>query len=352
MKFYRRFPMHLMLETSSVCNSKCVHCPNGAGLLERQYKGRMPLELAQEIINETAWLKTKHSEFNPHVILYGNGEPLTNKKLPDMIAAGTKAGITTNLSTNMIALKPEHGKIFKEAGLGFIKLSFWGDNKEEYESRCAQKFSRAIDNAMGFLENCTSSLMIDINVVKLRTNPNLAVNQDFLNLFKRFSHLHLCVYSFYGSDWAGQMPCKELSEDFSGLTRCEEPCSHFRDNLMIGYDGVMLSCWLDFNRMHTIGRYRPGNLLELWRDQKRQRVFDLMEQGRFDLLEPCKTCSAPYTELDKARYYYELKPHGDYEARVLYAHVYHYQDFLNNKELPAYVMRQCQRQHESKVELV
>ena len=334
--YYHQFPMHLILEVSSLCNSACVHCPNGAGLLKKKYKGLMSLEMAKNILNEVVGIRTENEEFNPQAILYGNGEPLLHPNITDIVRMAAERQLLPSLSTNMISLKSEHGKSLSKAGLSFIKLSFWGDNAAEYESRCKHSFSRALEKARHFIEACEDSVKIEINVVKYRNGP-LEIAPDFLEYFSGYKDKDVEIYSFYGSDWAGLLPHPGLSEDLTEFNRKKEPCSHFRDNMMIAHDGTMMFCWLDFNRHGDCGKYKPGNLLSLWRQDARRHVINLMEHGKFDELVPCATCSAPYTERGKQRLNYVMNSSGAWEEKILDVHIYHHLGKKRGKFLPEYV---------------
>jgi len=337
--YYRRFPMYVCLEVSSLCNSRCVHCPNGAKLLQKEYKGLMDETMALDILHEVAEIKEKHEEFQPSIVLYGNGEPLLHKKLNMFIQTAFSLGLSSNLSTNCINLKPEHGEILSKAGLNIIKLSIWGDNKEEYESRCRQKFDETIRKVIQFIENCDDRLGIEINVVKFRNEdePIPYVKHNFLKLFTQFKSKNIDVYGQCGSDWAGQLPIEGLTENFDISQLNYEPCSHFRDNMLIAYDGTVMFCWLDFNRNTVYGKYEKGNLLELWQAKARQKVYNLMEAGRFSELFPCRQCTAPYTLTKKPRCFYKLDKNGNFSLEVLNIHSFHYHNYLKGQELPGYI---------------
>jgi hypothetical protein len=328
--------MAVALEVSSVCNSKCRHCPNGSGLMKREYKGLMDPELAKACLKEIADLKKIHDDFTPLVVLYGNGEPLINKRLPEIVEYANEVGVKVNLSTNVIALKPEHGKIFSRHNVNLIKLSFWGDNKDEYESRVAQKFENALDRAMEFIRHCDDRIIIDINVVKYRSQ-SLEVDPGFLEVWKQFKDKHIEVYSFYGSDWAGQLPNPELREDLSGLTLKKGLCSHFRDTMVICFDGTFLSCWLDYNRNRTYGKYTGGNLLNLWASPERHAIYDKMLEGGYSDLFPCRSCSSPYTEINKKRILYKLNGVGEYTCKVIGRNIYAEHNLSSGTRLPEYI---------------
>jgi len=64
------------IETQTTCNRKCVYCPNFTH--ERPYK-KMSIALFRKIIDELSRVG-----YRDHVTFSGYGEPLIDKRLPDM----------------------------------------------------------------------------------------------------------------------------------------------------------------------------------------------------------------------------------------------------------------------------
>jgi len=71
--------------------------------------------------------------FLNHVKLQGNGEPMLNKYLPDMVKYASDKGIKTTINSHGGLLTPELSMKFLKANLTSISFSFDGAWKETYE---------------------------------------------------------------------------------------------------------------------------------------------------------------------------------------------------------------------------
>jgi pyrroloquinoline quinone biosynthesis protein E len=88
-----------------------------------------------------------------HVKIQGMGEPLINKKLPDLIAYCTNKGITTTVISNGTLLTEAIGRKIIDAGLSEMWISFDGATKKTYESlRVGATFEKVLENISGLVE--------------------------------------------------------------------------------------------------------------------------------------------------------------------------------------------------------
>src|SRR6185295_19669620 len=82
-------PMHLTLESTNKCNLACPMCNRELDPLPR---GNMPLGLFKRIIDQSR----NTLEF---IWPFGEGEPLLNESIFDMIRYARRAGVRVELST-------------------------------------------------------------------------------------------------------------------------------------------------------------------------------------------------------------------------------------------------------------
>lgn len=132
-------PFFLSVETANYCNLHCPECPVGQRTTVREDARLFQFELFQKLIDEQ-----KRTLF--HVILYFQGEPLINKKLPDFINYAHKARIYTSISTNAQLLNKKNAKELILAGLDKIIVSVDGATQEVYEQyRVGGKLQKVIE---------------------------------------------------------------------------------------------------------------------------------------------------------------------------------------------------------------
>lgn len=309
------FPKMLAIELTNICPMKCSHCPHGHRLINNQ--GMMKWSTFKQIVDDFCQWKDIPSVL-PEVVLYGNGEPLLHKRIVDCVKYCTEHGFRPNLSTNIMFATKELGEKLSAAGLKLIKLSFWGDTKEEYESRTKrQSFDSAIEKANEFISASKETTQIVINIVKYR-HLNSSLNPDPIFMERFIRKPNLKFYCFYGSDWRGTIDIDELKTDTSGAPK-NRPCNTAGKILAVSWEGKVALCWLDYNREYTLGEIGKKSLLEHWRSSERLAKLKMMYEGRFKELPLCRNCSAPYSEDSKKRTFTENNQANMVtEGRMLY----------------------------------
>jgi len=136
-------PIRLWIESSLVCNLKCVMCPNKD--IPGEQKGVMSFELFQKIIDEA-----KH--FVQDINIHHRGEPLVNPRLPDMIRYAKAAGLMVRFHTNATKMTKDKAEDIIAAEPDLVSISFDGFRKDVYEEvRAGAVFERTVDNIKGLL---------------------------------------------------------------------------------------------------------------------------------------------------------------------------------------------------------
>ena len=110
-------PVRLWVEPTSVCNLRCVMCPNKD--LPREQKGFMDFALFQKIIDEA-----KDFIFDVHLL--HRGESLLHPDFFKMVRYAHDAGIATRFHTNGTLLDEDKARRLIEAGLDQFAFSFDG----------------------------------------------------------------------------------------------------------------------------------------------------------------------------------------------------------------------------------
>ncbi len=127
-----RVPYILSLELWNECNAGCLFCrdkkgkihdlnPQGKGIS----KGKMPPEMAKEIINQLA-------DEALIAVLYTNGEPLLYQELPEIIQYASDRHLATMIATNGLLFTEQNAQAILEAGIDFIKIQLSGWTQDIY----------------------------------------------------------------------------------------------------------------------------------------------------------------------------------------------------------------------------
>ncbi len=121
-------PVDITIEVSGTCNLKCISCPRasrefGSGHASNQ----MSLDDFKTVLNKVV----ADNPFLGNVQLYQWGEPLLNKKLPDMIKYAESVGVKCALSSNMNSSVDYDVVMKSQPGWFRISVSGTGENYEQ-----------------------------------------------------------------------------------------------------------------------------------------------------------------------------------------------------------------------------
>lgn len=133
-----RTPYHISIEATFRCNIRCNYCIHAMDAAEIKRRGfnlkDMPWEIFERIVSSI-------SEFEDNIksiVFSGLGEPLVNKRLPEMIKRLKQTGRVDKilLITNGLLLTPETSDALIDAGLDICKISLQGLTAESYKRIC------------------------------------------------------------------------------------------------------------------------------------------------------------------------------------------------------------------------
>jgi len=277
------WPDRMYIESTNVCNLRCIMCPQGRGELHRK-KGQMDFGLFTSIVDEMA----------PHVettTLHIWGEPLLAPRLVDMIRYCSESGLRCSISTNATLLTEDIGKRILEAGLDVIFLCLDGLQPETYEAiRRNADFDSTTANIRCFLQ-----MKLDGNY---RTWVNLQVieMQQTLPEWEEFRRL----WSLPGVDriqlkaldtWGDQI--EEISKLRAGEATVPTerwPCPNLWYHAHIYWDGSIAMCDRDFNLDVPLGHVRDG-VMKGWNGPEMQQLRRLHVANELENVNPCSTCT-------------------------------------------------------------
>lgn len=126
------------IEPIAACNLKCGFC-QVPGWERAKKTDPMDTALFTKILDQIPNLG--------RVKIQGMGEPMLNKKLPELIGIASQRNIKTTIVTNGTLLRPEMSRKLLEAKLTHLSVSFDGATKKTYEAlRVNAKFDEVTEN--------------------------------------------------------------------------------------------------------------------------------------------------------------------------------------------------------------
>jgi radical SAM protein with 4Fe4S-binding SPASM domain len=225
--YYRRldFPDRIDIETTTYCNLRCSFCPNSKyprGLLKN--KKLMDLGLFNKIIDELTELK-----FRGSLILAFYGEPLTDKRMPNLIRS-IKDKLPKSrviIYSNGTLLTIELYKELVESGIDIISISQHG-----------KEIPLNVKKVFEYLESNPE----EKNKLDYRT-----FNEDTFNDEKNES----IVYNV-----GGEIKTNKPLE--------RPPCKYYPQETIIDADGNVIPCCNDYHSSIKFGNLKNQKLIEIW----------------------------------------------------------------------------------------
>lgn len=295
----RAFPQTIVVETTNVCNLRCIHCPQGQGLPESPgYRPQyIPWDVYKAMIDEVSQYKITLLRISPA------GEALVHPQFLDQIAYAKQKGVgPIDLTTNALTLDNpaiEFGERIPgktildrliDHGLDIIDISLDAATKGAYERiRLRSNYHRVWSNLHRLLylrEAKKSPLKVMLSIVD---QPEAAGEvEKFVEYWKPLVDRVLVRPYLPNLGLTGTKP-GDISEKQATIERW--PCPQFWKRVTITQEGDIRFCvvdWLDKSRM---GNVLTHSIAELWRGAEYERLRGCHLSGRYaeahDICGPC-----------------------------------------------------------------
>jgi len=225
--------------------------------------------------------------------MYKDGEPLLNKRFPDMIkyAKDVDCAERIDTTTNASLLTEKRGKALIDAGLDRINISIEGVNNEQYKyfSDVSLEFERVVDNVRCFYENKKQcEVLVKINGDTLSDSDK----QEFLTIFGDYAdkiHIEHIMSCWPNFDLNGV----EVNQDF-GIYGQEikevDACAYVFYSFSINSDGFVSLCFLDWSKKLGIGNVNEVSVRDVWRGKKMRAYQKMFLEGKRKNHPICGDC--------------------------------------------------------------
>lgn len=330
MNYVPQFPLHIIIETTNVCNLKCIMCYSRYTKLNYGYMG---LETFKRLIDECASYKVPSLK-----ISYG-GEPLIHPNFLEMLEYASKKNVFYEMSflTNATLLTKEKTDRILDLNLSEVIFSVDAFKKETYERiRVNSSYETVMNNINYFLDEKKrrglKTPLVRIQLVKLKFNKDEL--GDFVTYWKPkvdyitmndFIRPHGCVEDFsidgIYSKGNAAAPCSIVSNSSStkgevisaektsstspasdttakyvvtkdAIIKDTKPsksgaCSALWQRIAILWDGEVVVC----NGELKIGKnINTSSIAEIWHSAEFNHVRNLHSKGQAELIPHCKVC--------------------------------------------------------------
>ena len=284
--FLRTFPIRLWIESTNICNLKCIMCLNEK--LPPEQKGYMDFDLYKKLIDEA-------KDYVYDIYLHHRGEPLLHAKLEDMIRYAKDASLKVKFHTNGTVLNKEISYKLIDSGLDLISFSFDGFSKEPYEKiRRNARFEQTVQNISEFLElkkkmkrSKPYTIIEEIEMPEFEQYYTNEMKNKFSERFRVLGLDELIFKKLY--NWAGDL---EVSQQ-EGLERSFTMCTFLWYSSVVLWDGTVVPCPQDYFGRLKMGNIKDKRLKDIWNDKSYIQMRKQMISS-VDNLNPCNRCDRLY----------------------------------------------------------
>lgn len=284
-------PLSVILDTSERCNFRCSYCfrskPQDESWGYAAKNNLMSMDVFHQCIRQLAKFPQKIKS----VELSGQGEPLCNPKIAEMVHDLRTADVTEQIvmHTNASMLTAATAKEIARAGFTKIVVSLQGLNANTYEEVCGAELNwDAFYEKLRILyENKNDDLKIHIKITEAALNPKNSAREETV------------FYSLFGSIadsisvekvtplWRNlDIPSSKTVNKYGQEIEMIECCPILFYKMWVGPDGEIYPC-SGLPAPLSLGNIREISLRDAWNSPKRKDF--LISHLRFPR-GGCDTC--------------------------------------------------------------
>ncbi len=277
-KTLSEFPIHLLIEPTSVCNIRCVMCFQiDKSFTQKEHMGRMPMEMFNKVIEEASLNSCKA------VTLASRGEPTLHKDLPIMLELMSKKNfLDIKINTNATKLTEDLCRAILSSGVNELVYSVDAGTKETYESiRVGGKFDNVVQNIDTFneirrVEFPGSRTVTRISGVKVNDFQDIDQMTDFWS--ERVDEVTI-------------KPATPRWDSYNNdLTYRSEPCELLWERLYVWYDGKINPCDFDYKSYLSVGNINEISIKEAWLGKGYGKLREAHSSAKRGKITPCDRC--------------------------------------------------------------
>jgi len=248
--------------------------------------GFLKLEDFKKIID-----KLVDNGFVTRMSITGNGEPLLNKDIFEMIKYAKQKGFReVYLISNSTLLDNEKARKLISSGLYGFRTNFDSIDKETYEAiRKKSDYEKTKSNLINFIqlnEQAGHPIRVEVGLVKTKVANKTA--QETKAFWESLPIDHFAESSLLSLGTDSDM-YTEAMEYVAGKKkgRCMNPFYEF----IVSWDGTARICAVDFNNTWQVGNIYTDTVDELWNGKKAQELRQALISNDTSTLQNYNNCT-------------------------------------------------------------
>lgn len=289
-------PFSAFVFPTTYCNFKCAYCGHSLGHQEmkRQYDfvpEHMQLDTYRKVIEQLAEFPQKLKMLS----LTGQGEPLLNPHIAEMVKIAKKAGVAERIEiiTNASLLHKDLADALIAAGLDTLRISLQGLSADKYQEICEVKinFEEFMENVRYFYKNKgKTKLFIKVMDVALDKGEEEKFYELFQDCTDRMYIEHMLPA------YAGVALTKDMEiecDRYGGKTKkINQVCPLAFYMIGVFPNGDVEPCDTIYKPI-ILGNVHEDTMINMWNSKKMQVFWQMQLEGRRAENNRCANCCAP-----------------------------------------------------------
>lgn len=291
-------PYLVFIDPCNMCNFKCDFCaPHKSEKAKNIKQQLMNMDMFKKVIDDLS----KFPEKIKMLRIVGQGEPLINKELPDMIKYAKEKNVAEfiEIITNGSLFEPKLNRRIIDSGIDRIRISIEAIDSKGYEeiSRAKIDFDKMVENLRDLYNNkkqCEIYLKT-VNVV-IDTEEKI---KKFYDIFGDVCD-KIFVENVISEMWSDfeemnnriKIEKKEVHGTTSSI-KDVKVCPYIFYSFFVNTNGDVTACCADWQRKLIFGNVNNLSLKDIWHGDKMKQFWIDMLQGNRDKYEMCKKCKKP-----------------------------------------------------------
>lgn len=287
-------PPYLAVESTAACNLDCPFCRYGQSAQVTGHTAHSDIERKIGTIDFDLYAKRivpSAAEFGTRRIqLHFQGEPLLNKRLPDMIRVGKQHGLDMQFFTNGLLLKEPTMDALLDSGVDLVRFSIDGNSQDIYKlNRVGGDFETVIDILGRFVAKArarNSPVRIEWSYIVIRNNEH-----EVDAAARRAESLGAIFITKVLNTTDPQLMPQDPQWHRTQFKI--KPCQQIFSMLNVLWNGDVVPCCYDVEGSVVLGNVKNATLTEIWNSPAfkdfRRRLARVREEPENEP-ELCRHC--------------------------------------------------------------
>lgn len=273
-------PDLMTVESTSVCNLRCVFCPYDE--MTRK-KGHMSLAEFERFLSAQCGHVSSLG-------LHHFGEPFLNPELPGFVEVCAVRGVRTTVSSNMTRTNEEIARAVLQAGLSRLIISIDAVRPETYAGlRVRGDFLDVVANTRMF-GRLKTDLGADcfVEVQFIVTPENSHERENFSQIWQGTPGINQVTIRDERTH-AGQ---RVRHGSYVVRSGTRQPCRYLWESVVILRNGDVVPCCKDFDGKMVLGNvFEKDTLASIWNGERMTALRQAHVHQQWESLPLCKSCA-------------------------------------------------------------